>query len=123
VAPKKRKLKVGEIGFNFNEARLLKRFTYQLDKAIILMLANSKLNIEIESHTDSRAEDEFNMDLTKQRINILIEYIAFKGISIRRIKGVAYGETKPVNNCINGAECTEEAFLMNRRTIFKLKEK
>ncbi|MCF6349817.1 MAG: OmpA family protein [Flavobacteriaceae bacterium] len=123
TTPKVRKLKYGEIGFNFNEARLLKRHTYQLDKAIILMLANPKLHIEIESHTDSRGEDEFNMNLTRERIDALIEYIGFKGVSIRKIKGIAYGETKPINNCVNGIECTEEEFLINRRTTFKLIKK
>lgn len=122
VGVKKRILRPGEIGFNFNETKLLKRYTYLLDKAIRLMKNESNLNITLESHTDSRGEDEFNMELTQERINVLIEYIGFKGISIRRIKGTAFGETKPVNRCINDAECTDDEFLMNRRTTFQLIE-
>jgi outer membrane protein OmpA-like peptidoglycan-associated protein len=120
---KKQLVKPGEIGFNFNEAKLLKRYVYQLDKAIILMIENPNLYIEIESHTDSRAEDELNMELTERRIENIVEYIATKGISTRRIRARAFGETKPVNKCVNNVVCTEEEYLENRRTTFKLKEK
>lgn len=120
---RKMKLKAGEIGFNFNESRLLKRFTYQLDKAIILMIEDPELRIEVESHTDSRAEDEFNMQLTEERIFAIYEYLSQKGITANRIKGRAFGETVPLNKCVNNIDCTEEEFLLNRRTMFKLIKK
>lgn len=123
IVHEKKKLKVGEIGFNFNEAKLLKRFTYQLDKAIILMSEDPNLKIEIESHTDSRAEDEFNMRLTEERIFAIYEYLGQKGITADRIKGKAFGETMPLNKCVNNVECTEDEFLLNRRTMFKLIKK
>lgn len=121
--PKKQTVKPGEVGFNFNEARLLKRYTYQLDKAIILMIENPNLYIEIESHTDSRSEDELNMELSERRIENIVEYISSKGISSRRIRATAYGETKPLNKCVNNVKCTQEEYLINRRTTFKLKGK
>jgi hypothetical protein len=31
-----------------------------------------------------------------------------------------YGETKPVNTCINDVECTEEEHQKNRRTTFRI---
>jgi outer membrane protein OmpA-like peptidoglycan-associated protein len=118
-----RTLSAGQIDFNYNESKLLKRFTYELDIAIRLMKENPKLRIEIESHTDSRAPDEFNMELTEQRIEAIREYMAYKGIMVLRIKGEAFGETKPLNHCVNDVICTEEDYLINRRTTFILKEK
>ncbi len=116
----KNQLKVNEIGFNYNEAKLIKRFTYQLDKAIIRLIEEPELKIKIESHTDCRAEDEYNMSLTEERIFSVTEYVANKGISMTRISGRAFGETVPLNDCVNGVKCTEEQYLLNRRTTFVL---
>ena len=114
---------VGRVDFNYNEAKILKRYRYELDLAIRKLKENPNLVIEFESHTDSRAEDEFNMELTRQRIDAIKEYMGFKGIQSNRIKGTAYGETKPLNKCVNGVECTDEEYLINRRTTFVIKEK
>lgn len=122
ASPKKR-IRTGRVNFNYNEVVLLRRYTYDLDKAIILMKKEPNLFFEFESHTDSRAEDEFNMDLTRQRVEKITEYMGFKGIHISRIRGTAFGETRPINRCINGVDCYEEEYLANRRTTFVLKEK
>jgi len=114
---------VGKVDFNYNEAKILKRYRYELDLAIKKLKQNPNLVIEFESHTDSRAEDEFNMELTRQRIDAIKEYMGFKGIQSNRIKGTAYGETKPLNKCVNGVECTDEEYLINRRTTFEIKDK
>ena len=114
---------IGRVDFNYNEAKILKRYAYELDLAIRKLKENPNLVIEFESHTDSRAEDEFNMELTRQRIDAIKEYMGFKGIQSNRIKGTAYGETKPLNKCVNGVECTDEEYLVNRRTTFVIKEK
>ena len=114
---------IGKVDFNYNEAKILKRYAYELDLAIRKLKENPNLIIEFESHTDSRAEDEFNMELTQERIEAIKEYMGFKGIQSNRIKGTAYGETKPLNKCVNGVECTEEEYLLNRRTTFIIKEK
>jgi outer membrane protein OmpA-like peptidoglycan-associated protein len=115
--------RIGRVDFNYNEAKILKRYAYELDLAIRKLKDNPNLVIEFESHTDSRADDEFNMELTRQRIEAIKEYMGFKGIQPNRIKGTAYGETKPLNKCVNGVECTDEEYLVNRRTTFVIKEK
>ncbi len=117
------KMRVGTVGFDYNEIILQKRYMYQLDKAIIMMKDNPKLLIHFESHTDSRAETDFNMQLSVERIEVLKEYIGFKGIFRKRFSGTAFGETKPINRCTKEVECTEREYLINRRTTFVLTEK
>ncbi len=121
--PKPTNIRIGRVDFNYNESKILKRYAYELDLAIKVLKKNPNLIIEFESHTDSRAEDEFNMQLTEERIEAIKEYMGFKGIQSNRIKGTAYGETKPLNKCVNGSDCTEEEYLINRRTTFVIKEK
>jgi outer membrane protein OmpA-like peptidoglycan-associated protein len=36
------------------------------------------------------------------------------------VKG--YGETKPVNKCVDGVPCTDDEYQANRRTEFKVIE-
>ena len=116
-------LYIGTVDFDYNEWKLLPRYTYELDKAVILMKANKNLIIHFESHTDSRAPADFNMDLSNNRIEVLKEYIGFKGIFRKRFSGESFGETKPINRCVKGVVCTDEEYLENRRTTFVLKEK
>lgn len=116
-------LYVGTVDFEYNKWELQKRFTYELDKAVQLMRANKKLVINFESHTDSRAPKDFNMELSEKRIEVLNEYMGFKGIFRKRFSGEAFGETKPINKCVKGVKCSDEEYLINRRTLFTLKEK
>lgn len=120
---KKKREYIGRVDFEYNKTNLLRRYRYQLDKAILKMKKNPKLIIHFESHTDSRAPTDFNKELSEARIEVLKEYIGFKGIFRKRFSGEAYGETKPLNKCKKGFECTEEEHLLNRRTTFVLIEK
>jgi len=121
ASSKEKKDFIGKVGFEYNKTNLEKRYTYELDKAIIKMKKNKKITIHFESHTDSRAETDFNMELSVERIRVLKEYLGFNGIYRKRITGDAFGETKPLNRCTKEVECTESEYLLNRRTTFVLK--
>jgi outer membrane protein OmpA-like peptidoglycan-associated protein len=81
------------------------------------------LEIRIESHTDSRGSDEYNMLLSKKRAKAAFDYVVAKGIDSKRLLYQGYGETKLLNNCTNGVECTEEQHEVNRRSIVKVVRK
>jgi peptidoglycan-associated lipoprotein len=91
----------------------------ELDRLVQVMERNPKLNIELSSHTDSRAGDQYNLVLSDKRAKAAVDYLISKGIEAPRMKWKGYGETKLVNNCRNGVECTEEEHQQNRRTEFK----
>jgi outer membrane protein OmpA-like peptidoglycan-associated protein len=93
-----------------------------LDKVISILLSNPKLNIELSSHTDSKASDDFNLALSKKRAQYAVDYIIHKGIDKKRMKAVGYGETKLLNRCGNGVDCYDEEHARNRRTEFKVTE-
>ena len=86
-------------------------------------LLNSKpVSIELLSHTDARGNDDFNMSLSQQRANSVVNYLASKGISRSRLSGKGYGESRLVNRCSNGVECSEAQHQKNRRTEFRVLE-
>lgn len=115
------------------KAITLKNIHYDLDKDLIrddakpelqrlaqFMIDNPDISIEISSHTDSRASNEYNLDLSQRRANKAIEYLVSLGISRDLLTGVGYGETKLLNECADGVQCTEGQHQLNRRTEFKV---
>ena len=46
-----------------------------LGKAIEAMKKNPALLLEVQSHTDATAGDEYNMDLSQKRANTVVDYI------------------------------------------------
>jgi len=94
-----------------------------LDKLISLMKEFPDLEIRVESHTDARGSDEYNMVLSKKRAKAASDYIASKGIDPKRILYQGFGETKLLNKCTNGVDCTEEQHEVNRRSIVKVVRK
>lgn len=93
----------------------------ELDKLVQILKDNPTIIIELGSHTDSRASDAYNLDLSDKRAKSAANYIVEKGgIDRKRITGKGYGETTLVNGCGNGAKCTEAEHQENRRTEFKV---
>ena len=76
------------------------------------------IRLEIKSHTDSRAPDDYNMKLSNKRAKSTINYIISKGIDANRVFGKGYGETEIINKCKNGVKCTQAEHALNRRTEF-----
>jgi outer membrane protein OmpA-like peptidoglycan-associated protein len=94
-----------------------------LDKLIALMKEYPDLEIRVESHTDSRGSDEYNLLLSKKRAKAAFDYLVSKGIDPNRMLYHGYGETRLLNNCTNGVNCTEEQHEVNRRSIVKVVRK
>ena len=72
------------------------------------------------SHTDSTGNDDFNMSLSQQRANSVVNYLVSKGISRSRLTARGFGESRLVNRCSNGVDCSADQHQRNRRTAFKV---
>ena len=92
----------------------------ELNKLVRFMIDNPGVNVELGSHTDSRASNEYNMTLSQNRANAAVDYIVTKGIDRNRITAKGYGETQLLNRCADGVDCTEAEHQVNRRTEFKV---
>lgn len=108
---------------------LLNNIYYDLDKANIradarpildsltqIMRDNPEIYIELGSHTDSRSDDNYNLDLSQRRAQSAVRYIIDQGIKSSRITARGYGESQLL---IKEAK-TEEEHQQNRRTEFKV---
>jgi peptidoglycan-associated lipoprotein len=91
-----------------------------LDTMVVILQENPTLMVEIGSHTDSRSDDKYNLNLSQKRAQSVVDYFVKNGIDKARLTAKGYGETQLVNNCGNGVACTEEEHQRNRRTTFKV---
>jgi OOP family OmpA-OmpF porin len=90
------------------------------EKLLELMVKRPEVRVEINSHTDARASDDFNLDLSKRRAKSVVDYLVSRGVKRSRMVYHGYGETQLVNHCNNNVECNDEQHAQNRRTEFRV---
>jgi hypothetical protein len=113
-------INLGMIFYDLDKSFLRPEGKVELDKLVVYMLAHPELTVELSSHTDSRESDEYNIKLSQRRSNSCVNYIIAKGIPKEKIVAKGYGETRLINHCSNGVDCTEEEHQLNRRTELKI---
>ncbi|MBS7254293.1 OmpA family protein [Flavobacterium branchiicola] len=106
------------IYFDYNGYKIRESSKAELKKVIDLMKARPNINIKINSYTDSRGKDDFNMKLSQNRAKATVDYIINGGVSVDRVSGEGFGETRLINGCSNGVKCTEKEHELNRRSEF-----
>ncbi len=111
---------IPNIYYDYDKATLRPESELVLDSILIFFKENPDLTIEIGSHTDSRGSDAYNIKLSQARAQSVVDYFISKGVATEKLTAKGYGETKPVNGCINGVKCSEEEHQKNRRTTFRV---
>ena len=119
----------GTIVVTDREVILLEKIMFETDSAIILPESFDLLNrvaatlnsnmhiqlIEVQGHADERNSDEYNITLTHDRANAVVEYMVGQGVAADRLLAAGYGERCPVDRGHN-----EAAWDKNRRVEFKI---
>ncbi len=113
-------IRLDKIYYDYDKSDIRPRSAEELDRLVKLMNDFPDMQIELSSHTDSRGSDAYNLKLSQSRANSAVSYILGKGIAKSRITAVGYGETRLVNGCSNGVNCTEAQHQENRRTEFQI---
>lgn len=106
------------IYYDLDKAEIRDDAARELDKLVTILEDNPELKIELSSHTDDRADDDYNMKLSQRRAKSAVDYIISQGISANRLTAKGYGESKLIIPNAN----TEEQHQVNRRTEFKILE-
>ncbi|MEX0272780.1 MAG: OmpA family protein [Flavobacteriaceae bacterium] len=115
-------LQLSTIYFDFDKYNIRKDSEIEVEKVIAAMEKYPSLKIKVNSHTDSRGRDEYNMWLSKKRAESTVNYMIAKGISADRLMSEGFGESKLVNRCENGVKCSDVEHEMNRRSEFIILE-
>ncbi len=118
------KVDVNPIYFDYNKYNITPKAVEELSKVVFVMQKFPNIRIKIESHTDSRGKDAYNLKLSDNRAKSTRDYILSQGIDASRIESaIGYGETRLVNRCKNGVKCSEEEHAQNRRSDFIIIQK
>ncbi len=104
------------IYYDLDKADIRPDAARELDKLVTTMKDNPAISIELSSHTDARANDAYNMELSQRRAQSAVDYLVQNGIQPGRLVARGYGETRLI---IDNAQ-TEEEHQVNRRTEFKV---
>nr|WP_299346002.1 OmpA family protein [Allomuricauda sp.] len=115
------KLDLQPIYFDYGKHQIRKDAEVELAKILEAMKQYPKLSIHIESHTDSRSSDEFNLRLSEKRARATLIWLVDNGINPIRLSAKGYGETKLLNRCSNGVRCSDKDHQLNRRSMFIIK--
>ncbi len=107
---------LNDIFYDLDKAEIRPDAAVVLDSLVRLMNDNPDIYIELGSHTDARADDDYNMDLSNRRAKSAVQYMIKNGVKPERLVAKGYGETALV---IKNAK-TEEEHQRNRRTEFKV---
>jgi outer membrane protein OmpA-like peptidoglycan-associated protein len=114
---------VDNILYATNSAELNIASQSELNKMYIMYKKNIHLTFTIESHTDSKGSDKYNLKLSEKRAKRVANYLIEKGVPEENIVAKGYGETKLINDCGNNSTCSDKEHALNRRTEIKLKGK
>lgn len=113
-------LSLEPIYFDLNKANIRPDAEIELNKVLTALRRYPNLNIHIESHTDSRAKDSYNLDLSNRRAQSTMLWLLRRGISSDRLTAKGYGESRLLNRCSNGVNCSEYEHELNRRSVFRI---
>ncbi len=109
------------IYYDLGSARLRESSKSIIDRKIYdVMKQKPNISVEIASHTDSRGDAASNQDLSQRRAQAVVDYLVAKGIERSRLVAKGYGETRLVNKCSDGVNCSDAEHQRNRRTEFRI---
>jgi outer membrane protein OmpA-like peptidoglycan-associated protein len=98
------------VTFGSGNATLTANAKKILDGVAEQLLANPKVKIEIQGHTDNVGKPATNRDLSERRAKAVVAYLAMKGIKMNRMRSVGYGQDVPIAD-----NSTPEGRELNRR--------
>ena len=132
-----------DIYYDLNKWNLLPQYQDSLMVLVKILNDNPAITIELAAHTDSRASDEYNDELSQKRAETVVTFLIEKGINKQRLVAKGYGKRVPRILTTNitrdgytfdqGTKLTEEyilslsdvkkreaAYQLNRRTEFSV---
>jgi len=113
-----RYLSLKPIYFDTNQSSIRVDAEQELNKILEYMQEYPDSKISIRSHTDSRGNDAYNLELSELRAQETRRWLVMHGISPHRIEARGLGETQLENDCGNGEDCENELHEENRRSEF-----
>ncbi|TVQ71114.1 MAG: OmpA family protein, partial [Balneolaceae bacterium] len=96
--------------FDFDKETLQQASSKQLQQVVTLLMENPELKLEIQGHTDSDGNADYNLNLSQKRSESVLHYLVLFGVDPERLNARGYGASRPV-----APNDTDENKARNRR--------
>jgi outer membrane protein OmpA-like peptidoglycan-associated protein len=103
------------VNFKFNSAELTDQAMIVLDGVAQEMVRYPKVRVEVEAHTDSIGNSNYNLKLSQRRALSVVDYVVTRGVDRHRLIPKGYGSSRPI-----ASNYTEEGRRRNRRVEFTI---
>ena len=88
-------IEIKGIEYDFDSDKLRDNSLVILDELYDFLQLNSNLVVQLNSHTDARGNDAYNLNLSERRAKSCVDYLIGKGLAKERLIAKGYGETQP----------------------------
>ncbi len=103
---------VRSLEFEYDKAIIVKDSYKDLEALTYAMMIRKDLKIAMEGHTDDVGTEEYNLRLSKERVEAVKRFLVMNGIEESRIGTSYFGESKPIAD-----NSTPEGRAKNRRVL------
>lgn len=104
------------INFASGSAELQPSSLQLLNNLASVALRCDRFNIEVAGHTDAQGSPAANLDLSRERAQAVVDYLASLNVARERLSAVGYGATRPV-----APNETPAGQAANRRIVFSVR--
>lgn len=115
LTPKGQTIVLNHLIFAQGKALIDPKSYSELDEVVEMMKENTRIEIQLEGHTDNTGSPKANLKLSQDRVDAVKRYLVDKGVSKGRIQTKAFGGSQPLRN-----EMTPEARAANRRVEMRI---
>lgn len=99
-----------------------------LEEVALVLINHPEIReVRIEGHTDVRAGDAYNMNLSQRRVDSVMAYLVSRGIDPARLNAKGYGHSQPIyddSTCVGSDDSLSEdcrrMTAKNRRVVFRI---
>lgn len=103
-------LAIQNLYFDTDKDKIKSRSYQYLDRLAEVMVLHPDWRIRMTGHADSRGSDEYNLDLSKRRVEAAMFYLINRGMKRQQLITEYYGERKPA-----ASNVSEQQMQLNRR--------
>lgn len=107
--------RLDSVYFDVDRSSLRRESVQALDRLVEFLKRFPRVTIEVQGHTDSDAEEEYNMDLSISRAFAVRQFLLNKGIDDSRVEARGYGEERPI-----APNTTPAGKQLNRRVMVEI---
>ncbi|MEZ4756761.1 MAG: PKD domain-containing protein [Flavobacteriales bacterium] len=110
-----KKVRTSAIHFAYKSAVLDSTSHTVLEQMQRLLQQHANLSLVIEAHTDDIGSRSYNLDLSQQRANSVVEFLAERGVPSERLVPIGHGKNQPI-----ASNKSENGRAKNRRVEFRM---